>query len=556
MPAERVLLVASTAAHLRPLTQIAEAIKGSGRVDVSLLHFPSPCSRVASDLDEYTFHGYRIMRMSDYLNRLQTGSAEPRKRRLSFLWRIRLPSLRVLAPLFNLANLPLFYAVLGWQYLRLTLDARLRADARLNEAMSRTWIALRKAIRLLPRASTSGIGRAVTQVAGRAFFGLWGSQLRLDALDELLGRLQPRVLILPELNWGYHHGVLVNWARRHKVPVLVLPYTLAGSREWMASFQHHPECLVDDAFSRLMARAYPKWVREHQGKRLMLPWAWLTSSEGFGFSPAIPWVTNSGPDAIVAVDNGFTSRFYAREGVDTANWKVIGSLAEDRLHETRQQRQQLRADLAHSHGLRADRPWVLLALPPDQFDAIDASKLEYEDFNAMVRAMVSDTVSCAGERWEVLINLHPRIAPDSVAWLNALGAKVVIQPIETLLPLADLFVGVASATIRWAIACGIPAVNYDVYHYEYDDYHGCAGVIEISQPDSYRRVLRQLLNEHKAWQDLREKQEADSRRDFAMDGRARLRLVELVNRLAGQSNVDNDDDAPIDHAPRTCSAEH
>ncbi len=36
----------------------------------------------------------------------------------------------------------------------------------------------------------------------------------------------------------------------------------------------------------------------------------------------------------------------------------------------------------------------------------------------------------------------------------------------SLVPLCSLYVASVSATIRWAIACGKPVVNYDVYRFE------------------------------------------------------------------------------------------
>ena len=61
-----------------------------------------------------------------------------------------------------------------------------------------------------------------------------------------------------------------------------------------------------------------------------------------------------------------------------------------------------------------------------------------------------------------------------------------------LVPLCDVFVASISSTIRWAIACGKPVVNYDVYRYRYTDFIGVEGVLTCEEQDEFVSVLRRL----------------------------------------------------------------
>ena len=110
---------------------------------------------------------------------------------------------------------------------------------------------------------------------------------------------------------------------------------------------------------------------------------------------------------------------------------------------------------------------ILIGLPPDQFGAGKRQGCEFDTYQDLIRFMVGTVTSLSGSDANVLINLHPRINPASVAWLKALGATIIDEPIERLVPLADIYVAVASATIRLGISCGIPVVNYDAYQYDY-----------------------------------------------------------------------------------------
>ena len=80
------------------------------------------------------------------------------------------------------------------------------------------------------------------------------------------------------------------------------------------------------------------------------------------------------------------------------------------------------------------------------------------------------------------------------------------QPTAELIPLCDLYVASISATIRWAISCGIPVVNYDTYRYRYGDYDKAAGVIQTETLADFRAHLTRFVNDPSYAADLVERQ--------------------------------------------------
>ena len=60
--------------------------------------------------------------------------------------------------------------------------------------------------------------------------------------------------------------------------------------------------------------------------------------------------------------------------------------------------------------------------------------------------------------------------------------RIAARKTSELVPLCDLYVASVSSTIRWAIACGKPVVNYDVYRYRYTDFISLDGVLIIDSP--------------------------------------------------------------------------
>lgn len=392
---------------------------------------------------------------------------------------------------------------------------------------------------LLPEAGR--IGGTALYASQKIFFGIWNTQLQLEYLSRFFADYRPDLIVLPEQNCGYGHEVLIAWSRQSDVPILVLPYTIAGQQEWVASFSERPECQVRGTLRRLLAKAFPEWVYDHNGSRLILPLQWMFSCEYLGCPPAIPWVTNSGPDVRVAVDNLFVEEFYRREGVDTSRWAVVGSLAEDRLYHAMLERIAIRTRIASRLDLDPHLPIILIGLPPDQFDMGLAVNVEFADYRSLTEFIIGAVTEAAGKDHNVVVNLHPRIRREDAAYIEAGPARIDDVPIEDILPAAHLYISVASATIRWAIACGVPTINYDAYRYDYCDYHGLEGVVDVKTCEQFRKQLASIIDDNTYHDRLVQAQAADAARLFRLDGKAEERIIGLM--------------AALCNAPRSAAAE-
>ena len=84
-------------------------------------------------------------------------------------------------------------------------------------------------------------------------------------------------------------------------------------------------------------------------------------------------------------------------------------------------------------------------------------------------------------------------------------------PTASLVPIADLFVAFASSTIRWAIACAVPTVNYDVFHYGYGDFADTSGVLSVQGKEEFRAAMTQLVPSSVAYAALSRRIAADTK---------------------------------------------
>jgi hypothetical protein len=131
----------------------------------------------------------------------------------------------------------------------------------------------------------------------------------------------------------------------------------------------------------------------------------------------------------------------------------------------------------------------------------------------------------------VIIALHPSVPPAEAVKLERYGARVAPLNTAGLVPLCELFVASISSTIRWAIACGKPVVNYDVYRYRYTDFVGIEGVLTFEEQDDFVLALRRLTTDPAFAAEICRKHAAVAPLWGRLDGQSGQRMVDLVRRL-------------------------
>jgi hypothetical protein len=189
-----------------------------------------------------------------------------------------------------------------------------------------------------------------------------------------------------------------------------------------------------------------------------------------------------------------------------------------------------RNELCRSLGLPADRPLILTALPPDFLDQPGGRpECDFRGYERLVDFWLNTCCSIPGHN--VMVALHPSVAPADAVKFERYGARVAPLNTAELIPLCDVFVASISSTIRWAIACGKPVINYDVYRYRYTDFVGIEGVLTFEEQDEFISILRRITSDATYATEIRRKQAAIAPLWGRLDGKSGQRMVELVRRL-------------------------
>jgi hypothetical protein len=104
----------------------------------------------------------------------------------------------------------------------------------------------------------------------------------------------------------------------------------------------------------------------------------------------------------------------------------------------------------------------------------------------------------------------------------------------SLVPLCDVFVASASATIRWALACGVPALDYDAYRYRYGDYAAAGGVVTVEGREEFRAGLRRLVDDVARGAGVAARAREERTAWGLLDGQSGVRVTALLERLSAE----------------------
>ena len=371
-------------------------------------------------------------------------------------------------------------------------------------------------------------------LSGNVFYHLRRLAKLLRSVTRLIRQQKPSFLVLGGDLVHYDTAVFIIVAHQEHIPAVVIPGWMASAREAAEAVMHNPAYSLQQRFNRLVGALYPRWVYEHKGRRLLrLPAAQVLAREWLGLAPPLPWILHSGYADAIAVESEAMRLYCVSEGLPSDQLVLTGSMAHDVMAETLKDVARRRTDLCHRLNLPPGRPMLLSALPPDFLYMVGGRpECDFQTYDELVYFWVQSLAAVEG--YNVVISLHPSVAYEDMKYIEQWGVKIAREATMVLIPLCDIYVASISATIQWAIACGKPVVNYDVYRYRYPDYAGVEGVITLEEKEEFLSVLKRLTQDHEFYAEVTARQAACAGRWGVLDGQAGRRMLQLFDRLVEQ----------------------
>jgi hypothetical protein len=358
---------------------------------------------------------------------------------------------------------------------------------------------------------------------------------KLRTIRHVLLNNKPDLLVLGGDIVGHDMAFYIRAGHELEVPSVLLPGWMASPREPAELYFDNPRFLLSRPMNWLLGYFFPRWVYTHRGRALVRqPAQQAFAMETLGLAPPLPWILHSGFADRIAVESKAALQYGLAQGLSNTTMVVTGSRAHDKMHDQIVLAGKARAKLCRDLGLAEDKPVLLSALPPDQLYGPGRPECEFSDYRDLVKFWISSLQ--AASAGNAVINLHPSTKKEDVEFIAELGAMISDQPVAELIPLCDYYVACISATIQWAIACGKPVINYDVYRYRYTDYQGLKGVLTIEKQDQFLDVLHRMASDGTFRNEIAGFQKIDAPRWGNLDGNAGRRILALFDELIEKEN--------------------
>jgi hypothetical protein len=327
-------------------------------------------------------------------------------------------------------------------------------------------------------------------------------------------------VLIPEDIVGYVWPVLIRAGKDLGRPTLVFPYTLANELEPLRSLREQPEFQTRN--NLLAALLCPSWRMAREGVDLVrLPSSHVFAHVAMGIAPPRPWMMNSGHADLICVDSRASFDYFRAGDIPAKRMRVTGSVSQDHLFARREAKAEGLRLLRRELGLVGEKPLLLLSGCPNQL-AGPVPDCEFADMES-IAAFVGACCAPLAEHYHLVVRPHPNY-PEFGAMMERVGFASTMTATSRLVPICDLFIAFASATIRWAITAGVPTINYDVFRYDYGDFKTAPGVLSVAARETFESAVRSMLPGSAAYRAAAAAQASESARWGVMDGKCLDRI--------------------------------
>jgi hypothetical protein len=341
------------------------------------------------------------------------------------------------------------------------------------------------------------------------------------------------VLLIAESCPDYGAPIYIHAAHREGIPVVTATLEQAKAHAYADTYLTANYLNIRRPLNRFVAAFYPRWVIAHRGRQLIRTEpTLLLALELLRMAPTHPWQMVGNQEDMVAVDSQAMLYHYISEGVALQQMAIVGRSEHDLMKEVLGNAKKLKTELYNRLGLPANRPMLLSPLVQEHYVS-GCPECDFQDYEKMVEFWVKSLGAVRG--YNVVVNLHPghTYQQDPHAWdyIEQWGVKICNQDLATLIPLCDIYVAAGSSTIPWAIACGKPVINYNIYRYPNCHYPSAPGVLTVCEQHEFVSTLNRLTSDPVYYEEIAARQATCAEYWGQLDGDAGGRLVRLFDQL-------------------------
>jgi hypothetical protein len=298
-----------------------------------------------------------------------------------------------------------------------------------------------------------------------------------------------------------------------------------------------PYLHIKKPLNRLIGVVFPRWIHNYKGVRMIrVEPDLLLALEFLHLNPPNPWLMVGNDEDAVAMDSIATFEHFSNEGVAADKMIVVGMPEHDIMAEFQSNSKRLRTELCKRLNLPVDRPILLSPLVVEHYIG-GRPTCDFQKYEDMVEFWVKSLGSIKG--YNIIISLHPGHSYNQNIhdwdYIEQWGVKICRDDIPTLIPLCDIFVvSCCSSTTQWAIACGKPVINYDVYRWDFPIYQSVPGIISMQEKSEFLDELKKLTSDPEYYTKIAAQQVLYAKNWGNLDGKATERLLQLFEHFINQ----------------------
>lgn len=283
-------------------------------------------------------------------------------------------------------------------------------------------------------------------------------------------------------------------ANKLNIPTWVYPFSLSTQKETIGTVSTIPHLRIKSSvFKSFLQLFYKKWVYKFENN-YYLPQEFfrIVPMELLGVSPVDPWIYIGGKSKYVLIESEFAANYYKKARIKAERFVEIGATFLCNLYKVTTELKNNRTEVLKRYNLYDNKKIILCALPPIYTDpaALYTDAKDYKTCGEMVMDWVTTITS--NKNYQVIVNLHPRSDFEKAKYIEQYGVKIINEDIANLIPLCDLFVANASATIRMALACGKPVLDYDMQNFCYPNYEHLALVTTVYNKKEFHKQFEEI----------------------------------------------------------------
>ena len=358
--------------------------------------------------------------------------------------------------------------------------------------------------------------------------------------DKIIDALSIDLLITcnETLNYNIHALIAAMHALGRRS--LYIPISVPSFNEMDGWLSGEADARITDRCQRIVARLFPKWVREVRGVRLLrAPVGRILATVRDGLAPRHPWLSFTlGSDAVGISSSFLMDRLIEMgAGYRRSTMFLIGSPEDTVLDRAPERAARLRAEITTQFGWEADKPIVLFSPSGDL--TRQYAMPEFDSYHELLDYWARSLKRL--RNFNVLVSPHPwfHINAPAREVLEGAGVEILWRKAADLMPAVDVLATFgASSTPQLAASMGLPVLNYlcfDARFLPEDDKSYFVGfdTMPVARNRSEWEALLDALDTPAYYADLRQRASARAAFFGLQDGAFVARLETLVETLTG-----------------------